>query len=177
MPNYIKVMMRKMKTCERYDADHPSIRDPLISSESKKDKEFKSGSQKRWKNIDESYIKPWLIFDYLNRKSDIAKEKQKLKMNSEGFDAAGFLKEKRESEDLLRIEDEEKAQHIEASSASNQDDEEEEVIDKPAELSIEDRKGSKNDNGTHPPKTGPEAFKSINQDSGIGVTASLSESQ
>lgn len=97
MPNYIKFMMEKIKNSEKYDADHPSIKDPLLI-ESKKDTEFKSGSQKRWKSIDENYIKPWFIFDYKNRKDAIAEEKLKLKMNSNEFDAAGFLKAQKSGE-------------------------------------------------------------------------------
>ena len=42
--------------------------------------------------LDEEFVKPCFIYDYVNRKEEIAKEKIKLKLNSDAFDAAGFLK-------------------------------------------------------------------------------------
>jgi len=84
MPNYIK-----MKTAPRYDKDHPSIRDSIAAAP-KPEKE-KSSEKKFFKKFDEDVIKKFFIFDYENRKEEIRIEKTKLKMNSEGFDAAVFL--------------------------------------------------------------------------------------
>lgn len=46
----------------------------------------------KWKILEEQIIKPALIYNYEERREDILKQKEMLKLNSTGFDASDLLK-------------------------------------------------------------------------------------
>ncbi len=79
---------------ENLDENHPSLFDSLIekerealkqeevgAAESPESKLYKSKGQKYWKKFDEGVLKPFLIFNYVQRKDEIKKMKKKQRLD------------------------------------------------------------------------------------------------
>ncbi|KAL4499898.1 hypothetical protein ABPG72_015247 [Tetrahymena utriculariae] len=147
MPIYINVMLKQIQLNPKYHENHPSIRDSLIG-ESKESREFKSKSQTKWKLFDESFIKPFFIYDYENRKELIKMEKQKLKMNSSQFDA-GYIKE----------------QNQEMNHQENENVEDQQGVQQEQQIQIENDNGQEeNFKGIKRANMNKQDVQSINQD-------------
>lgn len=85
LPTFIRNRLRKIK--ENVKEDHPSLFDSLLErerqamkdelAESPESKRYKSKAQKYWKKFDEGILKPFLIYNYTNRKAEIKQLKQR----------------------------------------------------------------------------------------------------